>query len=176
MLNSAKDELLDEEKRLQFNVMVKAATEAVIARLTQEEKKKRKLLAKEMTLLGADISISNATKAAMPDFSKLDSFEGLCASELRENLIAAEWKKRQILKESAEEEKRLHLEKEKKQAVVNAINAEKKEWEDTRDLRVNSWRAWTAGTKRKTLHVPKMRVDDEENAYIRRPPRPEQRG
>lgn len=178
MLNAAKDTLMDDERRTQFQEIVNAAREATRLKMEKDEQKKRKELKKELTqLLSFNAVSAAALKESMPDFATLPEFETLASSQLRETLIENEWKARQLMKEAAEADKLAHQETLKRKAETDAIESEKKEWDDTRDLRVNSWRSWnSAGTKkRKVFNVPKVRNDDEAHSFIRRPTKPEQK-
>ncbi len=106
--------------------------------------------------------------APMRDVTKDDGFEAEVKMELRELLIAREWRKRQLLQQAARSDGLAAAEKEEiVKARENAVKAEE-EWEKNRDSRVTNWRSFQKFGKKRNIRMPKLTETDDDKTYIKR--------
>ncbi len=144
LVNAARDELVDESKRAQMDELVKQSQETVIARMTEEEAKRRKTNKKIST--AASTTSSGAGEGGadgpMPDFTKDPQFESAVMRTLTESLISIEWRRKSLLKEASRSEAQAHEDRVRKRVEAEEAQLAEKEWEQSRQARVSDWRSF----------------------------------
>jgi len=179
MLAQAKADVEDDVKREQFNEFVSEAKQKVNIKCVEAWKKKMKA------------EINNAKKQAEvnleayaekplpnpPEFSQTDElYDEKVMKEIKEIIIEREWKKRQLLKQAQKEDVKAAEAAQAATVEAQKKNEEVKDWEEGRGQRIETWRAFVGqpkqvGKKRKIgfLRMPKLRAEDEERTFVRRP-------
>jgi len=146
-LAASRDELFDEQKR------------AVIQKIVDEARAKlqetRDLETKEFQ---KTFKAKNPSLPVPPMVWPLP-FEQALKEHIKEGLLDAEWRRRQLLKMAAKEEGRAEQEAERRKAEREAKEKADKEWEDGRDKRVASWRDFTKNITKKRKLMPRKTPD-----------------
>jgi len=167
ILNSAKNELMDENKRGQLTDM---ATEARQKLITEHEKAWKRKWKEEVKVAKAKDPNAEIELKDAPDITLEHDFPMKVRDQLKELLIDREWRTRQLLKEAAKAEGLAAQEKEEKQRVREEKEKTEKDWEDGRERRVHNWRDFMGAKKgkRKLLRPPKILEEDPERTFIKR--------
>ena len=138
LLNTARDELLDDAKRSVFTKTIVQAREAVLKKKTEELTQQRRLLSQSQGIKVAESDI--VVKES--DVLQHSKFEEWVFAMLEQLLIEKEWEKKQTLKEHAMAEQEAYEERTKRKAEEEAKALHAKEWEETQEQRVGSWRGF----------------------------------
>jgi DnaJ homolog subfamily C member 8 len=170
-LSAARNELLDTTFREQFNELVNTARETIRSLREKELKKQQKKFAKEQQMTDRLAGLSGDAALLPPpsrDVTKDEDFEKEVRTELKELLIAREWRKRQLLQQAARSDGLAAIEKEEKAAKREEAKRADQEWEANRDNRVSSWRTFQKYGKKRNLKMPKLNETDDDKTYVKR--------
>eukprot|EP00455_Lapot_gusevi_P052598 TRINITY_DN8027_c0_g5_i1.p1 TRINITY_DN8027_c0_g5~~TRINITY_DN8027_c0_g5_i1.p1 ORF type:complete len:248 (-),score=74.46 TRINITY_DN8027_c0_g5_i1:51-794(-) len=160
-LAQAKQELEDEDK--QTDVL------RVVAEVRQRLIETRIKLAKKAEKEAKKATRSSTPPAAPYDPTTEPDFDNDLAKEVRETLIDREWRKRQMLRQASEIEGAAAKEAEMKKRQREEEEKHEKQWEETRELRVGSWRDFMSKNKAaKKPRPPKIKAEDSDKTYVRR--------
>jgi len=171
VLNEAKAELLDENKRAAMVQMIQEAKTTVQKRREKLIKDAHKREVREQKLRDKAAGMKETPPAAAPpmrDVTKDTGFEEEAKGELRELLIAREWRKRQLLKQAAATDVVAAKEKEELDQKRKDKKEFEEEWEKNRDTRVSSWRTFQKYGKKRSYKMPKALEEDDNTRYIKR--------
>ncbi|CAG9460922.1 unnamed protein product [Pedinophyceae sp. YPF-701] len=106
------------------------------------------------------------------DWQASDDFHELWKAKAREFLAKAAFRKRKVIERVKKEtDAELQAEQEEIERKKRAKKDEKT-WAAGRDERVGSWREFQKGKKKATWRGPKLRNEDKDNLYVRRPTKP----
>ena len=86
-------------------------------------------------------------------------------------LASAEWRRMNLVKRSAAEEKRLEKQLDEMKQKETSAKQRAQQWEKGRDQRVHGWRTFMktkGGGAVKKTGIPKARAHDEDKLYVRR--------
>lgn len=161
-LNTARDELLDEEKRTEFTELILAARSQVM----EEWKSKR---TEESRIGGLAASIPPSEPNPQRDITLDPAFDDAVLARLTEMLIEREWIKRKLISEHAKQTNELREEQERKRAEAEQQSRETKQWEQARDTRVNDWKSFMSNKRIKIIKPPAHKTEeDSRSAQLRK--------
>jgi len=191
-IGEAKAEMEDVAKKENLDKLTSEAFQRVVRfkeqewkQKTKEEKLKQKQLHPQIvTAISIDPSdpppellgdkSATAELAVMPDVTKDHDFDTLMYKEIKEMLIAREWRKRQLLKEAARQEGQVATNIETRKRDREKKDDHEKDWNDGRESRIGSWRDFMGigrGKKAATklMKMPRIKQEDEQRSFVRRP-------
>jgi DnaJ family protein C protein 8 len=152
-LADAKTQLLDDVKRRDLVGMIVMARTGVEKEKQQAERKRRKELIKQQK---ADMSSLNEP---YPAFAADPAFEVEVAARVKELLIDAEWKRRELFHEAQQYQKTQRAKKEVVVKEEEQVVDVKQTWEEGRAGRVDEWRKFASKkTKKKKAGFKTKRI------------------
>ncbi|KAJ9520567.1 hypothetical protein QJQ45_007427 [Haematococcus lacustris] len=172
LLGEAQKELMNDEKREHLLAVLNMAKEDVLKAWRKETK--------HDNLVRVASFLNDAGKEGVQAaWEKTDEFHERWRLKGRELLASAEWRKRRLGKRMKEETARLEGVAAESRDKAKKTKAVEKEWEATREQRVGTWREFMADASKsgKTvgeLKPPKLRANDEDKLYVRRPVKEEE--
>lgn len=157
-LNAARDELLDDTKRGELNELIVQARDKIIAK--RQAASGKPAVAAAAAVSGSDEAAPDASLATA-DHSKDPKFEEEVARELQEILIEIEFRRKVMLRTAAQREAQEAEERAKRRAQTQEKANDEKEWEQSRENRVNDWRSFISGNKKaRVMKPPTARGED----------------
>ncbi|PNH12881.1 J domain-containing protein spf31 [Tetrabaena socialis] len=166
ILGEAQKDLLNDEKRENIVKVLEIAKEEV-------RKERRKETKHDNLVRVASLLHEEGRDGIEAEWEKTEEFHERWKMKARDVLARSEWRKRKLTKRIKEETLRLE---EKDQEVKERHKAKKeheKQWETTRDTRVNTWHDYLkgGGGKKSTGMVkpPKLKTNDDDKLYVQRP-------
>lgn len=151
MVNAARLDLLDDQKRDELNQVIVHSRKQVAARWTEE--KRNPPTDNEATTMAAGGNV---------DWSRDPEFENEVAKEVDNNLIDMEYRSRKLVEKKKAEEIAAQEELQRKRKEAEEREQDDKEWEKSRENRVNDWRAFTRNNKMaRIIRAPPSRAERE---------------
>jgi DnaJ family protein C protein 8 len=143
LLNAAKRDMEDPEKLASLNAALSKARALVTAERDELAQKQ---------LLEFKRQHGSSVPAPAPKFSS--TFEEEVAAKLKEVILEAEFRKRQLLKAAAQAESEVAASRERMAKEAEERLKEQKDWEEGREKRVSSWRDFNKKQLQKKRPLP----------------------
>lgn len=105
-------------------------------------------------------------------YENTEDFKQKWKQRVRDILTEQEWRRRKMQMRISEEEGRLKKDEEETREMWKRKRDTEKQWEDTRENRVSSWRDFMkTGKKAKKgeIRPPKLKTEDPNKSYVQRP-------
>eukprot|EP00958_Prasinococcus_capsulatus_P003030 scaffold269_cov404-Prasinococcus_capsulatus_cf.AAC.34 len=161
-LQLAHKQLKDEGFMKGLRMSLEEAQKNQIKEWKQKWKKDRKNEGKEKDERDEDLEAYKASKLFHIDWRR----------HARELITHIKWTQRKLGIRQEEEEERLKEADKEVMDKMKRIREHEKEWEETREVRMDSWRDFQTKKKSKTVgetKAPKMKEEDDEHTFIQRP-------
>jgi len=163
MLGQAHRDLIDEEKKHRVDLVLGMAKDHVM----KEWKKSAKNDAASQ--LAAAL---HGMEHVMGTWMNTDEFHEAWKAKGRDVLAKTEWRKRKLTQRLEEETGRAKDEVRKQKEEAAEMKVKQKTWEDAREKRIDSWRSFANGDKKKKKKAKKDGDGIKPPVKLFRPPKP----